>query len=173
MTKASHILSKSQNALVDLQRNEPENQNYRRDAGRNLMFLGQANLDRRDFAGALENLARAREIFESQAAANSQNIFARRKSASVYALTGDTETAFAAASDAAARPAHLRAARENYERELTVFGQLEASGALTEYDPNTSPKRKPLCKISNGKNNSHDSPRGLKNSTVPVQIKFL
>ncbi len=127
-------LEQSQKTLADLQANEPENQNYGRDTGRNLMILGQANLDRRDYARALENLARAREIFESQAAANSQNIFARRKLASIYSLVADTESAFAAASDAAARFAHLRAARENYERELNAFQQLEASGALTEFD---------------------------------------
>lgn len=132
--QAVAYLEKSLETLADLQKNEPQNQNYQRDVARNLMFLGLANFNRRNYRAALADYAKAAEIFESQADADRQNVFPRRKLASVYTYIGDAESELARVSNFSERARHRQIARGNYEHALNIFRQLQTNNKLAEYD---------------------------------------
>jgi non-specific serine/threonine protein kinase/serine/threonine-protein kinase len=134
LDEAIRHLEKSATAFAALEKLEPENRTYKHDIGRVLTFLGQAKYQRRDLAGALASYERASEIFAADARADQKNLFPLRKLAAVYTYMGDTYRDLAQTAGGQQRQAHMRAARENHQRALDVFLELEAQQALTEED---------------------------------------
>ncbi|HVF55617.1 MAG TPA: serine/threonine-protein kinase [Pyrinomonadaceae bacterium] len=134
LDEAVGYLEKSAAGFAELEKIEPQNRTYKHDIGRVLMFLGQADYERRNFAGAIESYGKASALFEDDVRADPKNIFPLRKLASVRTYIGDSHRDLARALSGQNRQTHLQAAKENHRRALDIFLQLQSLNALTEED---------------------------------------
>ncbi|HLL72168.1 MAG TPA: protein kinase [Pyrinomonadaceae bacterium] len=131
---AVFYLDRSAATFAELEKIEPKNRTYKHDIGRVLMFLGQAKHGRRDFTGALASYDKAVALFEDDVRADPKNLFPLRKLASVHTYIGDTHHALAQTTNGQTRQTHLRTAKENHQRALDIFLQLQTQNALAEED---------------------------------------
>ena len=127
-------LERSSATFAELEKIEPKNRTYKHDIGRVLMFLGLAKHGRRDFTGALESYDKAVALFDDDVRADPKNIFPLRKLASVYTYLGDTHHDLAQTMSGQNRQTHLQTAKENHERAMNIFLQLQTQNALAEED---------------------------------------
>jgi tetratricopeptide (TPR) repeat protein len=127
-------LDKSAATFAELEKLEPKNRTYKHDIARVLTFLGLAQFERRDFTGALASYAKAAALYEDDVRADPKNIFPVRKLASVHTYIGDAHRDYAKTLGGQLRQTHLQSARENHQRALDIFMQLEAQNALAEND---------------------------------------
>jgi non-specific serine/threonine protein kinase/serine/threonine-protein kinase len=135
LTEAVSYLESSSATFAELEKIEPKNRTYKHDIGRVLMFLGLARQQRGNFTDALASYDKAVALFQDDVQADPKNIFPLRKLASVYTYIGDTHRDIAqAAGGGQERQTHRRAAKENYQRALDVFLQLQEHNALAEED---------------------------------------
>ena len=93
--EALDYLKKSSTEFAALQKIDPSRRTYQHDIGRVLLFLGQANYEKKNFPGALDNYARAASLFEDIVQADPQNNLPVEKLAQAYKYTGDAHRDFA------------------------------------------------------------------------------
>jgi len=130
--EAVYYLERAAATFAELEGNDPRNGTYRHDIGRVFTYLGLAKYEQRDFTRALAWYEKAAEVFETAARADAKNTFSRRKLAGVYTYIGDAHRDWARRGQN--HHTHRQAAKENYQRALDIFLQLQAQNALAEFD---------------------------------------
>lgn len=120
--------------FASLERIDPKNRTYRHDIGRVLTLLGQAKHQQRRFTDALASYEKAVASFENEMRRDPKNNSPVRRLAAVHTYIGDTHRDSATTASGHQRQSHLRAAKENYQRALDIFLQLQAQDSLAEKD---------------------------------------
>ena len=132
--EALSYLEKAIAILTELEAKEPRNLSYKRESGKLYYTLGEAHRERKDFPNALRNFEKAGEFFQTLAGNESANTQVnKRDSALALKNIADIHRDLAQAAGENQRT-HRQTAKENYQRSLDIFLQLQSSNALAEFD---------------------------------------
>ena len=125
--RLSIILKNHRPSLRPFRKSIPAVEPINTTSGRVLLFLGQANYEKKNFPGALDNYARAAALFEDIVQADPQNNLPVEKLAQAYKYTGDAHRDFAKTLAGPQQQKHAREAKESYGRALGVYSGMEGA----------------------------------------------
>jgi tetratricopeptide (TPR) repeat protein len=133
--EALAYLEKALAIFTDLEAKEPRNLSYKRESAKLHYTLGAAHRANGNLPDALKNFEKAAEFFQTLAANQSANTeVSKRDLALATKYTADIHSDLAQAANGENQRTHRRTAKENYQRALDIFLQLEASNTLAEFD---------------------------------------
>lgn len=127
-------LEKAVASLRAIIQGETKNRRFTHDLGLALMRLGDARRQQGDLPGALEASESSVNLFAQLSAGDPADHTARRNLANASESLAKTHDDIAGRSAGETAHSHQQLARENYRRAIAAMRELEARGALSQFD---------------------------------------